>query len=130
MVSNEFFGREMKKLGFGLMRLPKKGLHTDIEQVKEMVDLFLEAGFTYFDTAFVYGTSEEDIKKALVERYPRDRYTLTTKLNAFMMAGSEQAANSKRVWSARARGISTSIFCTRSWRTTTKNTTTTTSGTL
>ncbi len=92
MANNEFFGEEIKKLGFGLMRLPKKGLHTDIEQVKDMVDLFLDAGFTYFDTAFVYGSSEEDIKKALVDRYPRDRYTLTTKLNAFMMAGSEQAA--------------------------------------
>ena len=95
MLNSEFFGREIKKLGFGLMRLPTKGGHTDIEQVKEMVDLFLGAGFTYFDTAFVYGTSEEDIKKALVERYPRDSYTLTTKLNAFMMAGSEQAAKSQ-----------------------------------
>ena len=95
MLNSEFFGREIKKLGFGLMRLPTKGGSTDIEQVKEMVDLFLEAGFTYFDTAFVYGTSEEDIKKALVDRYPRDRYTLTTKLNAFMMAGSEQAAKSQ-----------------------------------
>ncbi len=95
MVSSEFFGKEIKKLGFGLMRLPKKGFHTDLEQVKEMVDLFMEAGFTYFDTAFVYGTSEEDIKKTLVDRYPRDRYTLTTKINAFMMAGSEQAAKSQ-----------------------------------
>ncbi len=95
MLQSEFFGREIGKLGFGLMRLPKKGFHTDIEQVKEMVDLFLEAGFTYFDTAFVYGTSEEDIRKALVERYPRDRYTLTTKLNAFMMAENEQAAKSQ-----------------------------------
>ncbi len=86
---------EIKKLGFGLMRLPKKGFHTDIEQVKEMVDLFMAAGFTYFDTAFVYGSSEEDIKQALVDRYPRGRYTLTTKLNAFMMAGSEQAAKSQ-----------------------------------
>ena len=32
----------MPKLGFGLMRLPKKGLRTDIEQVKKMVDLFME----------------------------------------------------------------------------------------
>ena len=94
MLQSEFFGREIKKLGFGLMRLPKKGFHTDIGQVKEMVDLFLEAGFTYFDTAFVYGTSEEDIKKALVDRYPRDRYTLTTKLNA-MAAENEQAAKSQ-----------------------------------
>ncbi len=94
MLQSEFFGREIGKLGFGLMRLPKKGFHTDIDEVKEMVDLFLEAGFTYFDTAFVYGTSEEDIKKALVDRHPREKYTLTTKLNA-MAAGNEQAAKSQ-----------------------------------
>ena len=42
---SDYFGKEVPKLGFGLMRLPKKGLHTDIEQVKHMVDLFMEAGF-------------------------------------------------------------------------------------
>lgn len=50
---SDYFGKEIPKLGFGLMRLPKKGLHTDIEQVKHMVDLFMEAGFTYFDTAIL-----------------------------------------------------------------------------
>ena len=53
---SDYFGKETPKLGFGLMRLPQKGLHTDIKQVEKMVDLFMEAGFTYFDTAFVYGT--------------------------------------------------------------------------
>lgn len=71
----------MKKLGFGLMRLPKKGPFTDIEQVKDMVDMFLDAGFTYFDTAHTYLGSEAAAKKALVSRHPRDSYTLATKLN-------------------------------------------------
>lgn len=89
---SDYFGKETPKLGFGLMRLPKKGLFTDVEQVKQMVDLFMEAGFTYFDTAFVYLGSEEAIRKALVERYPRESYTLATKLNAALMAPSEKAA--------------------------------------
>ena len=89
---SDYFGKEVPKLGFGLMRLPHRGLGTDIGQVREMVDLFLEAGFTYFDTAFVYPGSEAAIKKALVDRYPRDRYTLATKLNAFLMAPTEKAA--------------------------------------
>ena len=42
------------KLGFGLMRLPRKGEEIDVEQVKEMVDLYMEAGFNYFDTAWAY----------------------------------------------------------------------------
>ncbi len=80
----DYFGADVPKLGFGLMRLPKKGLFTDVEQVKQMVDLYMEAGFTYFDTAFVYIGSEDTIRKALVERYPRDSYTLATKINAMM----------------------------------------------
>lgn len=89
---SDYFGKEVPKLGFGLMRLPRKGLFTDIEHVKKMVDLFMEAGFTYFDTAYVYIGSEAAIKKALVDRYPRESYTLATKLNAFLMAANEKAA--------------------------------------
>lgn len=44
-------GENIKKLGFGLMRLPKNGDVIDVEQTKKMVDLFMNAGFTYFDTA-------------------------------------------------------------------------------
>ena len=72
------------KFGFGLMRLPKLGEDgpIDVEQTAKMVDLFMDAGFTYFDTAFVYTGSEAAIKKALVDRYPREDYTLATKLHA------------------------------------------------
>lgn len=91
----KYFGENVPKLGFGLMRLPQKGLNTDIEQVKKMVDLFMEAGFTYFDTAFVYLGSEAAIKKALVERYPRESYTLATKINAFMLAPNEKACKNQ-----------------------------------
>ncbi len=92
---SDYFGKEVPKLGFGLMRLPKKGLHTDVEQVKHMVDLFMEAGFTYFDTAYVYLGSEAAIKKALVDRYPRESFTLATKLNAMMMAPTEKTAKNQ-----------------------------------
>lgn len=73
------------KLGFGLMRLPMNGGDVDIDQTKQMVDMFLEAGFTYFDTAYGYleGKSEAAVKEALVNRYPRDRFLLATKLPAW-----------------------------------------------
>ena len=67
-----------KKLGFGTMRLPlldpDDAKSIDIEQTKKMVDLFMERGFNYFDTAYPYHgeTSELAVKRALVERYPRD----------------------------------------------------------
>ncbi len=78
----------MKKLGFGLMRLPTNDKNNaadiDLEELKKMVDLFLEKGFTYFDTAWMYNgfASERAAKAALVDRYPRDRFTLATKLHA------------------------------------------------
>ncbi len=78
----------MKKLGFGLMRLPQNDANDpaniDIGQVKKMVDMFMEKGFTYFDTAWMYNgfASEKAAKTALVERYPRDSFTLATKLHA------------------------------------------------
>ena len=76
-----FTGKEKLKLGFGLMRLPRKADGTiDVEQTAEMTDMFMAAGGTYFDTAWVYPGSEEAIRKALVERYPRDSYTLASKL--------------------------------------------------
>lgn len=90
----DYFGKEVPKLGFGLMRLPKKGFGIDIEQTKKMVDLFMQAGFTYFDTAFVYLGSEDAARKALVERYPRESFTLATKLNA-MLAPTEKAAKNQ-----------------------------------
>ena len=80
-----------KKLGFGLMRLPRKGMSIDIEQTSEMVDLFLDAGFTYFDTAYVYQGSEKAIRKALIERHPRDSFTIATKLYAASMPTEKMA---------------------------------------
>lgn len=70
---------DIKKLGFGLMRLPQKDGKIDIVQVKQMVDRFLAEGFTYFDTAWAYAGSEDAIRQALVERYTRDRFLLATK---------------------------------------------------
>ncbi len=74
-----YLGEEIPKLGFGLMRLPRRGKEIDVEQVKQMVDRFLEAGFTYFDTAWGYEGSEDAIRQALVERYPREKFQLATK---------------------------------------------------
>ena len=89
----DWFGKEDFKLGFGLMRLPKNADGSiDIPQVSEMVDRFLEAGGTYFDTAYVYEGSEEAVRKALVDRWPRERYTLATKLNAWLGRPDEQSA--------------------------------------
>ena len=90
--------KNVPKLGFGLMRLPMLGDEVDIEQFKKMVDVFMKAGFTYFDTAYGYinGKSEAAAKIALVDRYPRDSFTLATKLPAW--AGPKTAEEAKQMF--------------------------------
>lgn len=90
-----YFGEETPKLGFGLMRLPKlSNGKIDIEQTKKMVDMFMDAGQTYFDTAYVYdgGDSEHAAKEALIDRYPRESFTIATKLCAWAGDHSEEKA--------------------------------------
>ena len=92
---SDYLGKDIFKLGFGLMRLPKLADGSmDIPQIKQMVDKFMAAGGTYFDTAYVYdsGASEDAARQALIERYPRDSYTLATKLNAAMQCHDEASA--------------------------------------
>lgn len=84
----------MKNLGFGMMRLPVIGgdpTNFDYEQLNKMVDAFLEAGYNYFDTSFVYhnGKSEEATRKALVERHPRELFRVATKFPSFIPMSEE-----------------------------------------
>ena len=85
------------KLGFGMMRLPRieGSEEIDVEQSKQMVDAFIEAGGKYFDTAYVYVGSEAATKAALCDRYPRESYYLANKLNAsdFACKSEEEAKN-------------------------------------
>lgn len=84
----------MKNLGFGMMRLPVKSGPTDFDydQLNAMVDAFLDAGYTYFDTSFVYhnGESETAVRKALIERHPRDSFTVATKFPTFNLVPEDE----------------------------------------
>lgn len=76
----------MKKLGFGLMRLPvtdpEDMTSIDMERFCTMADRFLEQGFTYFDTAYMYHDfkSELAFREAVVKRHPRESFTVATKM--------------------------------------------------
>ena len=94
-MTEKYLGEGTKKLGFGMMRLPRvegKQDVIDIEQTKKMVDMFMDAGFTYFDTAWAYAGSEDAMRKALVERYPRESFTVATKLAAWIGCKTRQEA--------------------------------------
>ena len=88
----DYLGKDIFKLGFGLMRLPKKEDGTiDIDHTSKMVDAFIAAGGQYFDTAYVYenGESERAFKLAVADRYPRERYLVCTKMNAWLRKEDE-----------------------------------------
>ena len=105
----------MKKLGFGMMRLPVPDPNVqgqvDLNQVCAMVDTFLEKGFTYFDTAYMYHdhNSERVVRKTLVERHPRDRFTLATKLPLSMMKDSTPA-DQERIFSEQLEKCGVTYF--------------------
>ena len=86
----------MKKLAFGMMRLPlideNDEASVDYNQVNDMADLFMERGFTFFDTAYPYheGNCEVAFRKAVVERYPRDSYVIADKLPLFSIKSEDQ----------------------------------------
>lgn len=81
----------MKKLGFGMMRLPlldaNDASSVDMEQVCQMVDTFLDRGFTYFDTAYMYHNYKSEIiaREALVKRHPRESFLLASKLPSMFL---------------------------------------------
>ncbi len=94
----DYLGKDTFKLGFGLMRLPKNADGSmDIPQISAMADRFIAAGGTYFDTAYVYdgGDSELAFREAVARRYPRESYTLCTKLNANMQCHDEASAKAQ-----------------------------------
>lgn len=87
--------KEAKKLGFGLMRLPSLDENDpgkiDMEQTCKMVDTFIEKGFTYFDTAYMYCNFKSEIatREALVKRHDRNSYTLASKLPTMFLKSKE-----------------------------------------
>lgn len=83
------------KFGFGCMRLPQTDAEDptkiDQELFNEMVDLYMEHGFNYFDTSYAYhnGVSEVALRKAVVERYPRESYKICDKMPTWALTSKE-----------------------------------------
>ena len=86
----------MKKLGFGLMRLPLDNPDNEtsinLNAVEKLVDKYIAAGFTHFDTAYVYNDKHSEIafRETVAKRYPRESYTITDKMPMFMIKEEER----------------------------------------
>jgi len=85
-----------KPLGMGCLRLPlfdeKEPDKIDMEKAKKHIDMFMAAGYKYYDTSYVYhkGNSEKALGELLVDRYPRDSYLISTKMPIKWMNKPEQ----------------------------------------
>ena len=83
------------KFGFGCMRLPLTDANdptkVDQELFNRMVDVYMEKGFNYFDTSYAYhgGISEVALRKALVERYPRESFQICDKMPTWALTSQE-----------------------------------------
>jgi len=82
-LTKTYIEKNIPMLGFGIMRLPTLGDKTiDMPRFIEMVDHYMSNGMNYFDTAYMYhnNLSENAVKTAVVDRYPREAFKIATKL--------------------------------------------------
>ena len=100
-------------LGFGFLRLPHidpdDSRDVDLRTAAQMVDLFLERGFRYFDTAYTYldGMSEISLRKTLVERHPRDSFMIADKLPCGML---RRGRNKEEIFAEQLRRCGVDYF--------------------
>lgn len=96
MLTNDFLGDNIARLGFGAMRLPIiDGDASNVDQatLDAMADTAIKAGVNYFDTAYPYhgGMSEIALGRSLA-RYPRDSYFFATKYPGHQIADTYDSA--------------------------------------
>ncbi len=87
MIYREFQDLRLSALGMGAMRLPVldgEDSKIDEEAAEKMVDIAMESGINYYDTAWGYhgGNSELVMGKAL-KKYPRDSFYLADKFPGY-----------------------------------------------
>ena len=83
--------KDLKRFGFGFMRLPYKKDNPsviDFDEVNKMVDRYIESGGNYFDTGYSYlgGKSETSLRECVIKRYPRDRILIADKMPVYEMS--------------------------------------------
>lgn len=89
-------GEKKCMLGYGCARLPLLDANDqgsiDYQLFSELVDAYIARGGCYFDTAYMYHAyqSEVAVGKVVVDRYPREKLVITSKLPIGMLKSKEQ----------------------------------------
>ena len=94
MIYKEFQDLKLSALGMGAMRLPVvdgDDGKIDEQAAFRMVDLAMEEGINYYDTAWGYhnGQSELVMGRAL-KRYPREKFYLATKFPGYDLSNMDK----------------------------------------
>ena len=87
MIYRDYQDKKLSLMGMGCMRLPVidgDDERIDEKHATEMIDLAMENGINYYDTAWGYhgGHSEEVVGRALA-KYPRDNFYLADKFPGY-----------------------------------------------
>lgn len=95
MYYNDLKGKKVSALGFGGLRFAMEKDHPeriDREAAKKLIQMAMEGGINYFDTAFTYqnGDSERCLGELLAD-YPRDSFFFATKYYAGLNIDIEEA---------------------------------------
>ena len=97
-------GEKVSTLGYGCMRFSKKGGSSDLEKTEKEIRKAIELGVNYFDTAYIYGDSEETLGKILAKDNLREKVKITTKLPHYLI-GSEKGL--QRIFDEQLRRLQT-----------------------
>lgn len=78
-------GTEVSILGYGCMRFTSSGGRINLEKTEKEILLAIENGVNYFDTAYIYGGSEEALGTILERNHCRDQVYIATKLPYYLL---------------------------------------------
>ncbi|MCI8774252.1 MAG: aldo/keto reductase [Lachnospiraceae bacterium] len=79
------YGNKLSILGYGCMRFTQSGGKIDLEKAEKEIMSAYESGVNYYDTAYVYGGSEDALGKILEKNGIRDKVNIATKLPHYLI---------------------------------------------
>lgn len=86
---NDKYGNPISVLGFGCMRFEKKGGKIEFEKAEREIMTAYEAGVNYYDTAYIYGGSEEFLGEVFEKNGIREKINIATKLPHYLIKNME-----------------------------------------
>ncbi|MBO5241035.1 MAG: aldo/keto reductase [Lachnospiraceae bacterium] len=97
------YGNKISVLGYGCMRFSQKAGVIDIDKTEKEIMAAYHAGVNYFDTAYIYGGSEQALGKILERNKIRENISIATKLPHYLLKTVESAEKCFREQLSRLR---------------------------